>query len=84
MSASLFQVWYVACDTSPGFVGAICMRLLEFSVTYNCIKLFELLDTLNTLLIWFSKNSWSLLVATKIIRVGLPTTAVYLPSVLLY
>ena len=64
-SACLFQASYVGCDVSPGFAGVICMRWLEVSVTFNCLKLFGILDVL---LIWFSKNSWSLVATTKMMN----------------
>ena len=41
------------------------MRLLDFSVAFNFLKLFELLDVSGALHISFSKNLFSLLVATK-------------------
>ena len=69
-SASLFWVWYMQCAISPEFAGPICVRLLQFSVICNCIKLFELLDILGLLLLWLNTKSWSPLEATKLCPLG--------------
>ena len=60
VSASLFWVWYVWCDISSVSAGAICVRLLHFSVTFNCQKILELIDMLGLLLFRLNRISLSL------------------------
>ena len=45
-SVSLFQALYVGCEVSPGFADAICMRLVDFTIKFKFLKLFEILDAL--------------------------------------
>ena len=53
-STSHFQVWYMRCDESLVFTGATCLKLLHFSLTFNCLELTKLLDILDVLLLWLS------------------------------
>ena len=73
------SMWHIT-----GICSSYLYEVAGVLVTFNCLKLFELLDIQGALFLRLNKNLWSLLVATKIVPVGLPVNSVYLPSLSLY